>query len=653
MGTAQYYAYNRTKRSFLSLEVEVATASPATLDEWFPRLAPRSGGGLWMMPFRGNLPSTGAPSPLDLVYLDEFGEVLDVVESFPQSEAPEAATPDAASLLALPALSIEQLQIEPGDRLLVCAGQELEWRLKDESTNSRLVAGTDEIDTPIAEAPLPIKSSKSRNASRPAAAAPAFSAKQFDPPPVAISPPPARRSESIPETAPARPPVSASLEPRTISAGLAAHPIKAEHVPLPAKASQSPPPSSKLDARPRRVSRAKDHSAAHRTPRIFEVEPNRAAWMDLPPPIVPGSIKMKAKLPPHPQPQAIQFADPQPVVPAVPQPIQFVESRPVAPAVPQSIQPPDEFASKDFSLDEQIPDPRNARPSANPFLGSDQSEALFIPHQPAPPLVDRQTVTADTTLLLAFDQLEARLSAFLKAKGVARAGDTTVVSPQPDPVAPGAYRVIPLEEDLRPYGHYDLPQFAVRSTPNQRPVPQLNGNSPAGFRADGTTPQPKWWERALDLDPRDPRSAAREPLDGLASFFWTGGIPKPHPIRDISLTGLYIVTRERWFPGTEIVMTLTKTTGNGPNPEHSLSLCTRAIRWGKDGVGLQFLLASSMGRSSAHRHMAANVDLNELNHFLMRLKAGEEQNSLSIAARQPATDHPATPASTSPAMSQN
>ncbi len=78
-------------------------------------------------------------------------------------------------------------------------------------------------------------------------------------------------------------------------------------------------------------------------------------------------------------------------------------------------------------------------------------------------------------------------------------------------------------------------------------------------------------------------------LPGLAAYYWTGGAPKAHNIKDISPSGLYVVTEERWYPGTLILMTLQTAGDMEGSVEHSIAVHSRAVRWGNDGVGLQFI----------------------------------------------------------------
>jgi len=58
---------------------------------------------------------------------------------------------------------------------------------------------------------------------------------------------------------------------------------------------------------------------------------------------------------------------------------------------------------------------------------------------------------------------------------------------------------------------------------------------------------------------RDRRTAERLPAADLSAYYWTGAAPAHHGIRDISSTGFYLVTEERWYPGTLVMMTLQKT----------------------------------------------------------------------------------------------
>lgn len=65
-------------------------------------------------------------------------------------------------------------------------------------------------------------------------------------------------------------------------------------------------------------------------------------------------------------------------------------------------------------------------------------------------------------------------------------------------------------------------------------------------------------------------------------------LPGVHVIRDISATGLYLVTRERWPVGSEVRMSLQRTGQSFQGPHSPITLQLRVTRWGADGVGLEF-----------------------------------------------------------------
>jgi hypothetical protein len=143
---------------------------------------------------------------------------------------------------------------------------------------------------------------------------------------------------------------------------------------------------------------------------------------------------------------------------------------------------------------------------------------------------------------------------------------------------------------------------------------------------DDVKPPKSWLERWWSPDPRkapDLRKAPRDAVPGLAAYYWTGGSPKAHTIRDISSTGLYVVTEERWYPGTLILMTLQEADGGTQTVEHSISVHSRAVRWGNDGVGLQFIPQDAPPAVKGMNPLVHGVDKKELEQFLERLRKGK------------------------------
>jgi hypothetical protein len=129
-----------------------------------------------------------------------------------------------------------------------------------------------------------------------------------------------------------------------------------------------------------------------------------------------------------------------------------------------------------------------------------------------------------------------------------------------------------------------------------------------------------WLQKLLALEPSDPRRSARESVAGLSAYFFTGGAPVAHSVRDISLTGMYVFTSERWYIGTMLRITLTDRAE--PTTERSITLNATVARWGNDGVGLKFILHAGKGsREHQADGMYNATSAADIERFLLRLRA--------------------------------
>jgi hypothetical protein len=90
----------------------------------------------------------------------------------------------------------------------------------------------------------------------------------------------------------------------------------------------------------------------------------------------------------------------------------------------------------------------------------------------------------------------------------------------------------------------------------------------------------RWWSP-------DPRKAPRVKEPGLAAYYWNGAAPVAHGVRDISSSGLYVVTEERWYPGTLVLMTLQRTDhGEECGAIDCRAIAGRALGSGRRGVAV-------------------------------------------------------------------
>lgn len=94
----------------------------------------------------------------------------------------------------------------------------------------------------------------------------------------------------------------------------------------------------------------------------------------------------------------------------------------------------------------------------------------------------------------------------------------------------------------------------------------------------------------LEKRQRSQRRAPRIENPGLVGYFYTSGKAEPHEIRNFSVTGFYMKTKERWLPGTVIRITLQMVDSDGSNPGDSLTLHSRVVNWDENGGGFEFVL---------------------------------------------------------------
>ena len=101
-----------------------------------------------------------------------------------------------------------------------------------------------------------------------------------------------------------------------------------------------------------------------------------------------------------------------------------------------------------------------------------------------------------------------------------------------------------------------------------------------------------FWRRLMG---QERRSAKRHVLSWLVAYYWDGGRPLSHGVRDISLTGMYLLTADRWYPGTVIQITLQETHPPEVNAQRWILVHAKIVRQGSDGVSLAFLPQSAGG----------------------------------------------------------
>ena len=97
------------------------------------------------------------------------------------------------------------------------------------------------------------------------------------------------------------------------------------------------------------------------------------------------------------------------------------------------------------------------------------------------------------------------------------------------------------------------------------------------------------WFKILSSSEQRKAQRMKSPL--LVAYYWDGSSPISHPIQNISSTGFYLSTKERWLPGTMVTMTLQRTDivhANAGSEPH-IPVLSKVIRMDEDGVGFAFV----------------------------------------------------------------
>jgi hypothetical protein len=131
-----------------------------------------------------------------------------------------------------------------------------------------------------------------------------------------------------------------------------------------------------------------------------------------------------------------------------------------------------------------------------------------------------------------------------------------------------------------------------------------------------------WFEELMAGNQRRPQ---RYIAPRVVAYFWDGGPSTAHCIRDISSSGMYLLTTQRWYPGTLVTMTLQRTEKDEAGVRQSITVQGRVMRSAEDGVGLRFVVPKTEEGRRIQRYIADGIevqDMNTLSRFLSALLIG-------------------------------
>jgi hypothetical protein len=128
----------------------------------------------------------------------------------------------------------------------------------------------------------------------------------------------------------------------------------------------------------------------------------------------------------------------------------------------------------------------------------------------------------------------------------------------------------------------------------------------------------------------DQRKTNRHALPPLVAHL--GSIPtsRGYKVGDVSSSGFYMLTSERWLSGTEMLVTLQRT--DGLDLPATITLLSKVVRTGTDGVGFSFALVGIAAEESEDPRPGIWGLKDDLKLFLDGLHLTEYQPELERAS---------------------
>jgi hypothetical protein len=145
-----------------------------------------------------------------------------------------------------------------------------------------------------------------------------------------------------------------------------------------------------------------------------------------------------------------------------------------------------------------------------------------------------------------------------------------------------------------------------------------------------------WFEKLLSHR-AERRSAAQ-----FAAYRWAGSVVKQDKVKDISSSGVYLVTEERLPAGTALALTLQREGPLEKSPDRRITALARVVRCGEDGMGLTFVaskdpdprewetLLEKLVEQTKPADMRELVRMAEALGFLSRICPGEAKKVAQI-----------------------
>ncbi|MGC8549074.1 MAG: PilZ domain-containing protein [Acidobacteriaceae bacterium] len=120
------------------------------------------------------------------------------------------------------------------------------------------------------------------------------------------------------------------------------------------------------------------------------------------------------------------------------------------------------------------------------------------------------------------------------------------------------------------------------------------------------------------------RRARRQISPPLLAFYWNGGLPEPHVVPDISRTGMFVKTNDRWSESSLLRVTLQMQSEDPQKSGETITVQCKVVRAEEDGVGMALMLAEDK-KSKEEAAAGSMATRKQLKTFLEHLSAAAEE----------------------------
>ena len=164
---------------------------------------------------------------------------------------------------------------------------------------------------------------------------------------------------------------------------------------------------------------------------------------------------------------------------------------------------------------------------------------------------------------------------------------------------PGDRLIICSAEELAKHLNGNQPERHV----GDRPMSKAESDAATASRSagGGLLARVRRWFRVLGDRRRNRRSA----VSGVVAYYWEGGTPGAHQVRNLSKSGAHIAARNGWYPGTIVELTIQQEVKENGKPRQAVNLASRVVRCDPEGVGVRFLFSSPAERAALRRLLSA------------------------------------------------